>query len=208
MYNLLLIRLNYPQMKTRIWMLLISSIAFAACKDEGCGPEITKEYPLSLNDHSKIVYKGNEKLTFIDSTANDTHVFIGQGYYTDYHFIKYQYDDCEPLHKSERSNLIFKNMTQANNDLSFMIGSVRKENSPQILIALNNTTIEVSPTLIANNNPNLFEMEIRGKKYSKLVSFYAPVHYLNLAYYDIDEGLVRMVTRDGHVWELISKDTL
>ena len=89
-----------------------------------------------------------------------------------------------------------------------MIGSVRKENSPYFLVTLNNTSIEVNSTAIRSNSPYRFEMEIRGKKYSKLVSFYAPVHYLNLAYYDIDEGLVRMVTRDGHVWELISKDTL
>lgn len=198
-------------MKKQILNTLNLSIAFIAfifiscTKDKPCNNDVITQ-DIYSSSKNKFIYKGNEKLTFININTNDTHTFNGQGLIKDYGTTQsLGAGGCSHTYKLERNYIIFKSPTFSSS-ITATLQYYDIEGIPYMEIDFNKTTYIVGP--IAIGPPYDFDsIQTQNKKYYNVEYFkneYRPENNTKYGcYYNLTEGIIKMETNDDDVWELL-----
>jgi hypothetical protein len=184
---------------------VISFIFIGCSKDKPCNNDIITQ-DIYANVKSQFIYKGNEKLTFINVNTKDTHTFNGQGLIKDYGTSQSSgAGGCSHTYKLERNYIIFKSPTFSSSITATLL-YYDIEGIPYLEINFNKTIYIASGGSIRKpfDYDSLF---IQGNQYYNIEYFtneYKPNQAVKYGcYYNLNQGVIKMETNDGSVWELI-----
>jgi hypothetical protein len=191
-------------MKQKLKLLLSITIMlfiFKSCKpDEKCVDGNTYKY-IDDYDYSKIPYKDNSKLSFIDKKTKDTLIFTGQGF--QYGFGKYVAQGECP----QTTNLEYRSLTLMNNrnaDAILVENKFVSFDVSYIGITYKNYSKSFSPVEVSK--PYKYDsLIIQGVKYYN-VQYLKDTHpytpFLSI-YYHLNYGILKLETNKGDTLELI-----
>ena len=191
--------------------LLIFAVLFTTlssmngCKNSNCATTEKTEV-LDPYQMKTLVYKGNEKLTFIDSITNDSHIFIGQGYLIKSN-TQQAGQECQVIYHWKNSYLNFISIDHKDTLYTWM-GHDYCTDDPFFYIKFKLTYY--CESVLQLSNPNIYDsIVIHNTKYYGVKYFRWNVWTDHLdssnkygCYYNLTYGILKMETNDGHKWEL------
>jgi hypothetical protein len=189
-------------MKQKLLLIIpLLLLLFKACKpDEKCVDGNSYKY-IDEYDYSKIPYKDNSVLTFIDKKTKDTLIFTSQGF--QYGFGKYvAQGECPQTTNLEYRSLTFIN--NKNKDELFLENKYVSLTSSRIGISYKN----FSKNFYASEIRKPFTLDsliIQGVKYidvEYLKDALPNTPFLSI-YYNLNYGILKLETNAGDTLELI-----
>jgi len=195
-------------MKTKILLVLaICVMLYTSCsKDKGCGGTIVQYANIPQSDKDLIPYQGRETLNFLHVNTGDTVTFLGESKWTSYSNSSFGGADCVIETRREGRGIAYVNTNKSSQIvINQYIGSTT---STYFEIVYDN--LMISSSLLFSNQKFQDSVTIQGKKYFDIY-FYSddnispkPKDYG--CYYTRKEGIIKLFTKTGDIWELISKN--
>ena len=192
-------------MNNKIYLLFLFCFLFLFACNKPC-TQGTTTYNISSGDKSKIPYKGNDTLTFVRTTTNDTFTFYGTGWQSGFN-TSYTAEDCPQKENREARILYFQSPTFSNSIILNL--SIYDNSKYTSLLSINfqNITYEVggvSGLGWYNNTITILQNTynyVDSFSNNNLTPF--PTNYM--CYYNLQYGVLRMRLTNGEIWELIPK---
>ena len=195
-------------MKTKIFLvILICFLLYTSCsKDKGCNG-INVEYKnLSQTNKNLIPYKGRETLTFLHVNTGDTETFIGEPMWTSYSNSSFGGADCVIETRREGRGISYVNKSKSKQIVfNQYIGA-----TTSTYFEITFEELNVFTRLLFSDDKFKDSITIQGKKYFNIY-FYSnddvspkPQDYG--CYYTRTDGILKLFTKTGDVWEIISKN--
>jgi hypothetical protein len=198
-------------MKTKIFLvILICFLLYTSCsKDKGCDGTAIEYENLSQANKNLIPYKGGETLTFLHKNTGDTITFIGESKWTSYSNSSFSGSDCVKETKLEGRGIAFSGVS---NNKSIVLNQYISS-SGTMYFEINFDNLFINTAYLWSTSPYQKiqdSITIQSKKYYDIF-FYSddnikpqPNDYG--CYYTRKDGIIKLFTKTGDSWELISKN--
>jgi hypothetical protein len=196
-------------MKTKLYLMLAICITlYTSCsKDEGCNGTAVQYANILQSDKDLIPYKGGESLTFLHVNTGDTITFFGESKWTNYSNSSFGGADCVIETRREGRGIGFfnssKNKLVLNQHIlsnGFYVSSFE----------IDFDDLYIKSSLLDSPYEKILDsISIQKNKYYDIY-FYSnddinPKPQDFGCYYTRKDGIIKLFSKTGDTWELISK---
>ncbi len=197
-------------MRIKIFFIsLVFLLFYTSCsKDKGCNGTTVEYANIPQSNKDLIPYKGGETLTFLHVNTGDTVTFIGESKWTSYSNSSFGGADCVIETRREGRGIAYSSKS---NNKAIVLNQFLSS-SGTMYFEINFDDLYINTAYLWSTSPHQKiqdSITIQSKKYYNIY-FYSddnispqPINYG--CYYTRTDGIIKLFTKTGDVWELISK---